>query len=128
MVAFSVRSHAGLLVGSDESYTTSGAVSFSNDGTALRFSGAINYDTGKKKGSEGQRFQSIVSKEQFQKLSQTLADNDFSNLEDSTERISDTMKLYADCYIFGQKQNNNDEQYRQRHRRNKGYFADFLKP
>lgn len=89
-VAFSVRSHYGPLVGSDESYTTSGATSFSNDGTALKTSGVKSYDTRKKEGSEGQKFQGVVSKEQFQKLAQTLADNDFSNLEDSTERISDT--------------------------------------
>lgn len=89
-VEFSVRSHFGPLMGSDESYTTSGATSFSNDGTALKSSGAKNYDTGKKQGSEGQKFQGVVSKEQFQKLAQTLANNDFSDLEDSTEHITDT--------------------------------------
>ncbi len=88
-VAFSTRSHYGPLVGSDESYTTSSTASFANDGTALKSDGAKSYDTRKKQGSEGQQYQGVVSKEQFQKLAQTLADNDFSNLDDSTEHITD---------------------------------------
>lgn len=87
---FSVRSHVGPLVGSDESYTTSGGMSFSSDGTAFRFFGSKNYDTGKKQNEKGQKFQGVASAEQFQKFAQTLAENDFSNLEDSTERITDT--------------------------------------
>lgn len=89
-VAFSTISHYGPLVGSDESYTTSSAASFSNDGTALKSDGVKSYDTRKKQGSEGQKHQGVVSGEQFQKLAQTLADNDFSNLEDSTERLTDS--------------------------------------
>ncbi len=88
--AFSTRSHYGPLVGSDESYTTSSAASFSNDGTALKSVGVKSYDTRKKQGSEGQKYQGFVSTEQFQKLAQTLGDNDFSNIKDSSEIISDT--------------------------------------
>jgi hypothetical protein len=89
-VAFSTRSHFGPLVGSDESYTTSSAASFSNDGTALKSVGVKSYDTRKKQGSEGQKYQGVVSTEQFQKLTQTLGDKDFSNIKDSSEIISDT--------------------------------------
>ena len=80
----STRHRAGPLVGSDKSYTTSSATSYSNDGTALRFFHLESYDIGKKK------YQGVVSGEQFQKLAQTLADNDFSNLQDSTEQITGT--------------------------------------
>ncbi len=87
---FSTKYHYGPLVGSDESYTTSNAASFSNDGTALKSVGVKSYDTRKKQGSEGQKYQGVVSTEQFQKLAQTLGDNDFSNIKDSSEIIPDT--------------------------------------
>lgn len=89
-VVFSERSHAGPLVGSDESYTTSGATSFSSDGAAIKTTGAKIYDTGKKQGSGGQRYQAVISTDQFQRLAQVLVDNDFSKLGDSPDRITDT--------------------------------------
>ncbi len=89
-VAFAVRSHAGPLVGSDESYTTSGATSFSSDGAAIKTTGAKSYDTGKKQAVDGQKYQGTVSAEQFRRLAEVLADNDFSNLGDSPDRITDT--------------------------------------
>lgn len=86
---FFARRHIGSLIGSDESYTSSNGVSFSNDGTAYNYFGSKNYDTGKNQNEEGLKYQGVVSAEQFQKFAQILAENDFSNLEDSIERTTD---------------------------------------
>jgi hypothetical protein len=89
-VTFTIQSHAGPLVGSDESFTTTNSVSFSSDETARKSSGRINYDTGRKKGSDGKNHKAVISKSQFERLAQTLIENDFSNETDSSEYITDT--------------------------------------
>jgi len=85
---FSTKYHYGPLGDSDESNTSSGGVSFSRNGTAFRYYDARHYDTGKKQDTDGEKFQAVVSIEQFQNFAQTIADNDFSNLKDSTERTN----------------------------------------
>ncbi len=81
---FSDQSHAG----SDKGYANWSGVSFSNDGTAFRSFRSMSFATGNNESSELQKFQGVASQEQFQKLAQTLADNDFSNIKDSTEQIT----------------------------------------
>ncbi len=85
---FSTKYHHGPLGESDDSNTSSGGVSFSRDGTAFRYYDEKHYDTGIKQDTDGEKFQGVVSTEQFQNFAQTIADNDFTSLKDSTERTN----------------------------------------
>ncbi len=65
-------------------------MSFSKDGTAFRAYRPINFETNNNKSLESKKYQGVVSQEQFQKFAQTIAENDFSNLEDATKRNTDS--------------------------------------
>lgn len=81
---FSVRSREG----PNKNFKDHGGMSFSNDGTAFRSNPEINYEKDSNENSEWEKFEATISPEQFQKLAQTLAENDFSNLKDITEQSS----------------------------------------
>lgn len=81
-IVFSVRSREG----SDKNYKDDGGMSFSKDGTAFRSYIKINYEKSVNGIPEWKKYQGVASQEQFQKLAQTLAENDFSTLKDSTEQ------------------------------------------
>ncbi len=76
--------------GPDKDFANWSGVSFSNDGTAFRSFRSMSFATGNNESSEWQKYKGVASQEQFQKFAQTLADNDFSNLQDSTEQITGT--------------------------------------
>jgi hypothetical protein len=73
---------------SSKAYKDFGGMSFSNDGTAFRSYPEINYEKDSNENSGWEKFEGTISPEQFQKLAQTLAENDFSNLKDITEQSS----------------------------------------
>ena len=67
-----------------------GGMSYAKDGTAFRSFREIDFN--KKtddKSLKLEKFQAAASEEQFQKLAQTLAENDFSNLKDTTLQSPD---------------------------------------
>ena len=69
-----------------------GGMSFSKDGTAFRSYRSINFDANvneSNKKPEFEKYQAVTSEEQFKQLAHTLAENDFSNLKDTTERSPD---------------------------------------
>lgn len=64
-----------------------GGMSYSKDGTAFRYFREVNFN--KKtddKSLKLEKFQAAASDEQFQKLAQTLAENDFSNNDRADEQ------------------------------------------
>lgn len=81
---FSVRSRQG----SGNNFKDEGGMSFSKDGTAFRSYREINFEKDSDENLKWEKFQAVASREQFQKLAQTLAENDFSNLKDITEQSS----------------------------------------
>lgn len=81
---FSVRSREG----SGNNFKDEGGMSFSKDGTAFRSYPKRNYEKDSDENLEQEQFQAVASQEQFQKLAQIIAENDFSNLKDVTQQSS----------------------------------------
>lgn len=81
---FSVRSREG----SGNNFKDEGGMSFSKDGTAFRSYPKRNFEKDSDENLEWEKFQAVASQEQFQKLAQIIAENDFSNLKDITEQSS----------------------------------------
>lgn len=81
-----------------------GGMSYSKDGTAFRSFREIDFN--KKtddKNLKLEKFQAVASEEQFQKLAQTLAENDFSNLKDTTLESPDQTDYILTVTYAGKK-------------------------
>lgn len=85
-ITYSTWQHNGLLYSGD-GYVQSNQITFSNDGTAVQNS-LKNYDDGKRTDETAVSDASITA-DQFQRLAEIIAENDFFNEPDSIERISE---------------------------------------
>lgn len=85
-ITYSTWQHNGLLYSGD-GYIQSNQVTFSNDGTAVQ-NISKNYDDGKRT-DEILVSNASITAEQFQRLAETIVENDFLNEPDSIERISE---------------------------------------
>ncbi|MBA3633273.1 MAG: hypothetical protein H0W58_10780 [Acidobacteria bacterium] len=98
-VVFSEWQHQGPLAAPGGS-VVSNAVGFSRDGTAFKTK-TINYDDGRKEPPTN--YKGAISKEQFEKLAQVVAENDFLNEPDSTEIITESQTALTISYAGGEK-------------------------
>lgn len=100
-ITFSYWQHAGLLFSGD-GYVDSTRITFDRAGNASR-TVSKNYDDGKRQ-DEVKEYTAAISSEQFERLAKSVAENDFVNLTDSKERISESDKTLIIKYSGGQKE------------------------